>query len=120
MDKATQSFFKDVLLTRLKEYHLKVEEAAASLTDTDNNFADPTDRAAAESERNLMLSIRERERNLIININEALQRIDEGEFGECDECGDDIGIDRLKAWPVTTLCIGCKRKQESPERARRT
>jgi len=116
MDKATQSYFKDLLLKRLKESHLKVEEAAAGLNDTDNNFPDPTDRATAESERNFILSMRERERDLIIKINEALQKIDDGDFGHCEECGDDIGIERLKRMPEASLCIECKRKQESAKR----
>jgi DnaK suppressor protein len=65
-----------------------------------------------------MLRIRDRERKLILKIREALQRIEDGNFGICELCGDDIGIDRLKARPVTTLCIECKRKQEAGERAR--
>ncbi len=65
-----------------------------------------------------MLSIRERESKLIIKIREALQKINQGDFGQCEECGDDIGIERLEARPVTTLCIKCKRKQEANERTR--
>jgi DnaK suppressor protein len=118
MDKADQSFFRGLLFNRLKDLNLKAEEASVSLIDTDNNFPDPTDRATAETERDFMLRIRERERKLIIKIQEALQRIDEGDFGECEECGDDIGTERLKARPEATLCIGCKRKQESAERVR--
>ncbi len=65
-----------------------------------------------------MLSIRDRERKLITKIREALQKINQGDFGQCEECGDDIGIERLEARPVTTLCIKCKRKQEANERTR--
>jgi DnaK suppressor protein len=65
-----------------------------------------------------VLRIRDRERKLILKIREALQRIEDGNFGVCESCGDDIGIDRLQARPVTTLCIECKRKQEAHERAR--
>jgi len=88
------------------------------MTDTEETFPDPTDSATLESDRNFMLRIRDRERKLILKIREALQRIEDGNFGICEVCGDDIGIDRLKARPVTTQCIDCKRKQEAAERAR--
>lgn len=118
MDKKTQGYFKDLLLKWLNELYSKAAETAADLTEIENNLADPADRATAESDRNFMLSIRERERKLVIKIREALQKIEDGEFGECEDCGEDIGIERLKARPVTTLCIECKRKQEASERVR--
>jgi DnaK suppressor protein len=88
------------------------------MTDTEETFPDPTDRATLESDRNFMLRIRDRERKLIMKIREAMQRMEDGTFGLCESCGDEIGIDRLKARPVTTLCIECKRRQEANERAR--
>ena len=88
------------------------------MTDSKESFPDPADRATLESDRNFMLRIRDRERKLINKIREALQRIEDGSFGICDSCGDDIDIDRLKARPVTTLCIECKRKEEAQERAK--
>ena len=118
MDKETQAYFKEVLLQRLDELYSEAEKTVAGMTDNEENFPDPTDRATLESDRNFILRIRDRERKLIIKIREALQRIEEGHFGQCDECGDDIGIERLNARPVTTLCIECKRKQEAMERAR--
>ena len=120
MDKKTQIYFKDLLLKWLDELYSKAAATAADLTETEENFADPADRATAESDRSFMLSIRERERKLVAKIREALQKIEDGDFGECEECGDDIGIERLKARPVTSLCIECKRKQEAGERARGT
>jgi DnaK suppressor protein len=117
MDKATQAYFKDLLLRRLDELYLEAEKTMARMTDNVENLPDPTDRATLESDRNFMLNLQDRERKLIIEIQEALKRIDEGDFGDCEECGDDIGIERLKASPQATLCIGCKRKQESAERA---
>ena len=86
------------------------------MTDEKTNVPDPTDRASLESDRNFELRIRDRERKLINKIREALQRIDDGEFGECEECGDDISEARLKARPVTTLCIECKTEQERKEK----
>jgi DnaK suppressor protein len=80
------------------------------------NFPDPTDRASLESNRNFTLRIRDRERKLIGKIKEALARIDDGSYGKCEDCGENIGIERLKARPVTTLCIDCKSLQEAEER----
>lgn len=118
MEKKTQEYFREILLKRLDELYEEAERTVAGMTDTEETFPDPTDRATLESDRNFMLRIRDRERKLILKIREALQRIEDGEFGTCEVCGDDIGIDRLKARPVTTLCIECKRKQEAVERAR--
>jgi len=87
--------------------------------DEDENFPDPSDRATMESNRNSILRIRDRERKLIFKIQEALQRLDNGEFGICEECGEPIGMERLKARPVTTLCIECKSSQEIEERKTR-
>lgn len=118
MDKEMQAYFKENLLKRLDELYAEAERTVAGMTDTEETFPDPTDRATLESDRNFMLRIRDRERKLILKIREALQRIEDGSFGICESCGDDIGKERLDARPVTTLCIECKRKQEAGERAR--
>jgi len=88
--------------------------------DTRESFPDPTDRASLEGNRNLTLRIRDRERKLITKIDEALGRIEDGTYGKCEECEQDIGIERLRARPVTTLCIDCKSLQEAQERKIRT
>jgi len=62
------------------------------------------------------LRIRDRERKLISKIQEALQRVEEGTFGICDTCGEEIGEKRLEARPVTTQCIDCKTEAEKKER----
>ena len=80
------------------------------------SFPDPTDRGSLEGDRNLTLRIRDRERKLIGKIKEAIDRIDDGTYGKCEECGETIGLERLKARPVTTLCIDCKSLQEAEER----
>jgi len=118
MDTSTQEYFKQILLKRLDELIDEAEKTVAGMTDTEETFPDPTDRATLESDRNFMLRIRDRERKLIVKIREALERIEEGTFGVCEVCGDDISIERLKARPVTTLCIECKRKEEASEKAR--
>ncbi len=118
MDKETQVYFKDLLLKRLDELYSEAERTVAGMGDNEENLPDPCDRATLESDRNCTLRIHDRERHLIVKIREALQRIEEGNFGLCEECGDDIGFERLSARPVTSLCIECKRKQEANEHAR--
>jgi DnaK suppressor protein len=88
------------------------------MTDGKDNFPDPTDRASLESDRNFMLRIRDRERKLIVKIGEALARIENGEFGICESCGEEISEERLRARPVTTLCIDCKTREEELEKSR--
>lgn len=79
-------------------------------------FPDPTDQASVEIERNFDLRIKGRERRLIRKIEKAIKRLQDGEFGICEGCGGDIGLKRLQARPVTTLCIDCKTEQEQEER----
>mgnify|MGYP006285458823 CR=1 FL=1 len=96
----------------------KGEETIEDMHDTREVYADPADRATAESDRSFTLRLRDRERKLIKKVQEALNRIEDGSFGECEECGEEIGFARLKARPVTTLCIKCKSKQEEEEKLR--
>jgi DnaK suppressor protein len=86
------------------------------MTEEKAQFADPTDRASMETDRNFLLRIRDRERKLIIKIDRALERIDDGSFGLCNECGENIETKRLDARPVATLCIECKTNQEEEEK----
>jgi DnaK suppressor protein len=109
-------YFRDHLLARRAELLGEAERTAQGMGDEIDGFPDPTDRGSLESERNLVLRIRDRERKLLSKIQEALDRIDDGSFGLCEECGERIGIERLRARPVTTLCIECKADQEERER----
>ena len=111
-------FFRSLLNQRLQELRSEAGKTVEDM-DEDENFPDPTDRASMESNRNSVLRIRDRERKLIFKIQEALQRLDDGEYGICEQCGEAIGIERLKARPVTTLCIACKSDQEIEERKAR-
>ena len=118
MNQDQLDFFKNLLQKRLEELLSEAERTLNGMTDMKESFPDPTDRASLESDRNFLLLIRGRERKLLQKIREALQRIEDGTYGICEMCGDDIGVERLKARPVTTLCIECKRKQEQNEKAR--
>ncbi len=111
-----KEYFKDFLNERLDTLLNEANKTVTGMVDQGDNFPDPTDRASLESDRNFTLRIRDRERKLIVKIKEALERIDNGTYGICDECGEDISEQRLKARPVTTLCIDCKKKQESEEK----
>jgi DnaK suppressor protein len=80
------------------------------------SFPDPTDQAVAELDNNFVLRLRGREQKLLKKIDEALSRIDSGEYGVCEACGEQISLKRLEARPVTTLCIECKTRQEEEEK----
>lgn len=82
-------------------------------------FPDVSDQASAEVDQNFSMRIREREQKLLKKIDEALERMNAATYGICERCGGDIPYKRLKARPVTTLCIECKTLEEQEERARR-
>jgi len=116
MKKNKSDEFRQLLQEQMDQLLREADKTVSEMTDEKTNFPDPTDRASLESDRNFELRIRDRERKLISKIREALDRIDDGEFGECEDCGDPIGEARLKARPVTTLCIECKTEQERQEK----
>jgi len=116
MDQAKRDEFRQILQDQLDELLREAGKTVSEMTDEKANFPDPTDRASLESDRNFELRIRDRERKLIMKIREALERIDEGTFGVCEHCEEEIGEARLKARPVTTLCIECKTEQERQEK----
>jgi DnaK suppressor protein len=117
MEEKDIQFFKEILENQLKELLAHGDDTVSGMTESKDNFPDPTDRASHETDRNFTLRIRDREHKLIKKIKKALERIEEDTFGICEACGDDISIERLKARPVTTECIECKTKAEARERA---
>ena len=94
------------------------ELISTGFTPTNENLPDMSDQAAAEADQYFSLRLREREQKLLKKIDEALERISSGSFGVCEDCGGEIGFKRLKARPVTALCIDCKTKQEEEEKIR--
>ncbi|MDD3313786.1 RNA polymerase-binding protein DksA [Pseudodesulfovibrio sp.] len=118
MEAKDLQYFKDILNGLLDDILRKSEATIEDMTESGEVYADPADRATAESDRAFTLRLRDRERKLIKKIQKAIDRIDDGEFGICQECGDEISIPRLKARPMTTLCINCKSKQEADEAVR--
>jgi DnaK suppressor protein len=116
MDQEKLEEFRQLLQLQLEELQREAGRTVSEMTDEKTNFPDPTDRASLESDRNFELRIRDRERKLIMKIREAIDRIDTGEFGICESCQEEISDARLRARPVTTLCIECKTEQERQEK----
>ncbi len=118
MTNKKKKYFKNLLTKRLDGLLEEVNKTVNGMSGFSERLPDPTDRATAESERNFTLRIRDRERKLIGKIKEALERIENGTYGICEDCEEEISEKRLKARPVTTLCIECKTRQEVEEKVR--
>lgn len=116
MDETMLAEFKELLQQQVDELLQDAGKTVSEMTEEKTNFPDPTDRASLESDRNFELRIRDRERKLINKIRQALDRIEDGTFGLCESCEEPIGVERLRARPVTTLCIDCKTEEERQER----
>jgi DnaK suppressor protein len=117
MDKEQLEMFRRQLQQKKQEIMAEAGKTMTEMTDQTTNVPDPNDRATLESGRSFELRIRDRERRLLVKIDEAIGRIDEGTYGICEDCGEEIGIKRLEARPVTTLCIDCKTLQETREKS---
>jgi len=116
MNKKQQEHFRAKLEAMSQDILDEAEKTLLEMTDQSDNYPDPADRATAESNRNFELRIRDRERKLLSKIKEAIERLDNGKYGICESCEDDISSKRLEARPVTTLCVKCKTAQEQHEK----
>lgn len=108
--------FRAILTSWKRELMNEVDRTVHHMQDEAANFPDPNDRATQESEFGLELRTRDRERKLLRKIDSALARIDEGSYGYCDETGEEIGLKRLEARPVATLCLEAQERREMAER----
>lgn len=108
--------FETILSSWKRELMQEVDRTVHHMQDEAANFPDPNDRATQESEFGLELRTRDRERKLLRKINAALARIEEGSYGYCDETGEEIGLKRLEARPVATLCVEAQERRELSER----
>ena len=108
--------FRDLLNAWMRELMEEVDRTMLHMKDDAANFPDPNDRATQESEFGLELRTRDRERKLLKKIDSALQRIEDGSYGFCEETGDEIGLRRLEARPVATLCVEAQERRELAER----
>jgi DnaK suppressor protein len=108
--------FREILDAWKRELMFEVDRTVHHMQDEAANFPDPNDRATQESEFGLELRTRDRERKLLRKIDSALARIDEGNYGYCEETGEEIGLKRLEARPVATLCVEAQERRELAER----
>jgi DnaK suppressor protein len=116
MSDGQQKHFHNILSAWKNELMFEVDRTVHHMQDEAANFPDPNDRATQESEFGLELRTRDRERKLLRKIDSALMRIDDGSYGFCDETGEEIGLKRLEARPVATLCLEAQERRELAER----
>ena len=109
-------YFKDLLSRQLEELFTRAEKTVAQLIRNGELSADIVDRASSDIDRNYTLRICDRESKLIKKVKTALLKIEEGTFGICESCDEQIAIERLKARPVTAYCIRCKTQMEAFEK----
>jgi DnaK suppressor protein len=110
-------YFRKKLADEINQLVLNEAAMMVPVQDYSEVHPDILDRAVYEGQRAFAFRIRERERFLIWKIKDALHRIEEGTYGICEECGEDIPIARLKARPVTNYCLDCKTRMEAQERS---
>lgn len=113
-----KQYLKKWLTQRLDDSLEKGQDTLTDISDLKVRFSDEMDQASLSSDMGFALRIRDREVKLKRKIRDALERLKDGTFGICEECGEEIPLKRLKARPVTTLCIECKKEQEAAERMR--
>jgi len=116
MSDAQIEHFRDILGAWKRELIFEVDRTVHHMQDEAANFPDPNDRATQESEFGLELRTRDRERKLLRKIDSALARLDDNSYGFCDETGEEIGLKRLEARPVATLCLEAQERRELAER----
>ncbi len=109
--------FKKILLEQRSQLLGSAKKAVSGEIHLDpDDFPDEIDTASSEMNMAFQGRLRERERGLLAKIGGALQKIEQGVYGECESCGEEIGLKRLEARPVAELCIDCKSEQEKLER----
>ncbi len=116
MNPDQRKHFRAILGAWRDELLNEVSRTVHAMQDETVNHPDPNDRASQETDMSLELRSRDRERKLIKKIDEAVSLIETGDYGYCDNCGVEIGIQRLEARPTATLCVDCKTLDEIRER----
>jgi DnaK suppressor protein len=119
MNERQREYFRNKLLAWREEILREAQETLQHLQDENQNHPDLADRASSETERAIELRARDRQRKLIAKIDAALQRIDEGTYGFCEETGEPISLRRLEARPIATLSIEAQERHERRERVYR-
>jgi DnaK suppressor protein len=119
MSERQLEYFRQKLLNWKEDILRESRETLSHLQSETENHPDIADRASSETDRSLELRTRDRQRKLISKIDEALQRIEEGGYGYCEETGEPIGIARLDARPIATLSLEAQERHERRERVHR-
>ena len=112
MNKKQQEHFRAVLNAWKGELESEITRTVQQMRDVPENPPDPNDRASQETDMSLELRSRDRERKLIKKIDESIDRIASNDYGYCEVCGVEIGVERLEARPTAELCIDCKTLDE--------
>ena len=108
--------FKHILKSWKEQLLAEMNQTVQNMQTEANNFPDPTDRASQEETFSLELRTRDRELKLTRKIDEAMERIQAGDYGYCNDCGAEIGLKRLEARPTATQCTECKTIAEIREK----
>jgi DnaK suppressor protein len=116
MNEEQRAHFKGILANWKSELMQEVDRTVSHMKDEAANFPDPADRATQEEEFSLELRTRDRERKLIKKIDSTMELIEQNDYGYCEACGIEIGIQRLEARPTATQCIDCKTLAEIKEK----
>jgi DnaK suppressor protein len=113
MSEGMKTHIEKILLKRKSELMEEVDKTVDHMKHDASLYPDPNDRATQEEEFSLELRTRDRERKLLNKIDLALHNLSSKSFGYCQRCGEKIGISRLEARPMATLCINCKQLEEN-------
>jgi DnaK suppressor protein len=119
MNERQREYFRDKLLAWRDEILKEAKETLQHLQDENQNHPDLADRASSETDRAIELRARDRQRKLIAKIDAALQRLEDGTYGYCEETGEPISLRRLEARPIATLSIEAQERHERRERVYR-
>jgi len=119
MNERQREYFRGKLLQWKDDILREAKETLQHLQDENQNHPDIADRASSETDRAIELRARDRQRKLIAKIDAALERIDDGSYGYCEETGDPISLKRLEARPIATLSIEAQERHERRERVYR-
>ncbi len=119
MNERQREYFRLKLLDWREDILREAKETLQHLQDESQNHPDLADRASSETDRAIELRARDRQRKLIAKIDAALQRIDDGTYGYCEETGEPITLKRLEARPIATLSIEAQERHERRERVYR-
>ena len=119
MNERQREYFRQKLLAWKEEILREAKETLQHLQDESQNHPDIADRASSETDRAIELRARDRQRKLIAKIDAALQRIEDGTYGFCEETGEPISLKRLDARPIATLSIEAQERHERRERVYR-